>query len=78
MALFAFIAFLLVANLILVFTVFGTCRPLGKLWNPTIPGTCFWPGEAPGYTQGGISSTSLCQTSSKFTDASNLSHFINL
>ena len=62
MAFFAFIAFLLVANLILMFIAFGTCRPLGKLWNPTIPGTCFWPAEVPGCTQGGISPTSLCQT----------------
>lgn len=43
-----------VVNVVTVGAIASQCRPLKKIWNPTIPGACFYEGELSrfGYGQG--------------------------
>lgn len=53
----------IIANIISATTVLAQCKPMQKLWNPLIPGTCWAPKTQSemGIFQGGKSSTrSLC------------------
>ena len=63
--LFATIAVVSMVNAAIIVTLFAQCYPVRKVWDPSIPGTCFaFPIELElAILQGGMASTS-CNSSS--------------